>query len=578
MVASAVDVQSERLDDIPVLLHHLVTMGMPAEIDRLWQPHGNWQGLSMGWMATVWLVYIVTQQDHRMNHVRDWVHDRREALSRLIGQEIRETDFTDDRLALVLDWLAQDSVWYPLEAQLSQHTIRVYALQPDIVRLDATVGQVDHDLEGHTLLRVGRTKTGDYDGQFKLMLGALDPLGMPVAVDLAAGDAADDPLYVPVYRRIRQTLGLAGLLYVGDSKMSALETRATIQQGQDFYLTPLALVGETPALLTEGLEQWANGKVAAANLYLPADLPPDPAQAPDPKRAIAQGFETTIQRTAVVDGQPVTWTERLLYVQSFAYRQAQTRAFDQRLSRVEAELRALTPPPGRGRTQYLEEAPLQAAVEQVLAKYQAAAFFGVTLERQERRRQVRAYRGQPARTEVQVRYQVQVTPNAAAIAQARRPLGWRIYATNTPPARLALNGAVLAYRDQYLVERDFARLHGHLGITPLYVQSDGRVCGLVRLLTLALRALVLLEFVARRTLAAAQARLSGIYAGNPKRATARPTAERLLAAFNGITLTTIRQPGGQTIRDLTPLNPVQIEILRLLDMSPAIYTALVVLA
>lgn len=97
--------------------------------------------------------------------------------------------------------------------------------------------------EPHTLFKAGRTKTGDYDTPFKLMLGALDPMGMPLAVDVVSGNQSDDPLYVPVYQRIHQMLDQRGLLYVGNAKMGTLETRAMIQAGDDLYLVPLGWSG-----------------------------------------------------------------------------------------------------------------------------------------------------------------------------------------------------------------------------------------------------------------------------------------------------------------------------------------------
>lgn len=54
-----------------------------------------------------------------------------------------------------------------------------------------------------------------------------------------------------------------------------------------------------------------------------------------------------------------------------------------------------------------------------------------------------------------------------------------------------------------------------------------------------LRLLTLVQFVARRNLAAEGATLSGLYAGAPKKAPARPTAERLLVTFEGVTVYTV---------------------------------------
>jgi len=88
-----------------------------------------------------------------------------------------------------------------------------------------------------------------------------------------------------------------------------------------------------------------------------------------------------------------------------------------------------------------------------------------------------------------------------------------------------------------------------------------------------LRVLTLLEFVARRQLAVEGTKLAGLYAGNPKRENARPTAERLLEAFQAITLTIIEGPQ-QTDRHLSPLSPLQQRILEVLGFASELYTRL----
>ena len=92
---------------------------------------------------------------------------------------------------------------------------------------------------------------------------------------------------------------------------------------------------------------------------------------------------------------------------------------------------------------------------------------------------------------------------------------------------------MLAYRSEYQVERSLGRLKGRpLSLRPMYVQRDDHATGLIRLLSIALRVLTLLEFVVRRRLTAEGTKLHGLYAGNAQRETARPTAERLLEAFD----------------------------------------------
>ncbi len=110
-------------------------------------------------------------------------------------------------------------------------------------------------------------------------------------------------------------------------------------------------------------------------------------------------------------------------------------------------------------------------------------------------------------------------------------------------------------------------------MAPLYVQRDDHRVGLVRLLTIALRVLTLLEGVVRQRLQELKGELSGLYAGNPKRRTNQPTAERLLEAFHEVTLTIVRAPGFIQ-RHITPLSSLQQEILTLLGFTSVIYSQL----
>jgi transposase len=109
-----------------------------------------------------------------------------------------------------------------------------------------------------------------------------------------------------------------------------------------------------------------------------------------------------------------------------------------------------------------------------------------------------------------------------------------------------------------------------LGISPLYVQREDHVCGMLRLLSLALRVLTLVEHVARKNLQTTEEGLDGLYAGNPKRETDKPTTERLLKAFEGIYLNVVQLPD-ETIRYITPLSALQQRILDLLGISSGVY-------
>ena len=46
---------TERVDDIPLLIEQMQRMGLPTLLDNHFPTHGNWTGLSLGWVSTIWL-------------------------------------------------------------------------------------------------------------------------------------------------------------------------------------------------------------------------------------------------------------------------------------------------------------------------------------------------------------------------------------------------------------------------------------------------------------------------------------------------------------------------------------------
>jgi transposase len=126
----------------------------------------------------------------------------------------------------------------------------VYDLQAERVRLDTTTASGDWRVTEDGLLQFGHSKDPRPDRPpVKVLRSVLDPLGWPVATDVVPGQRADDPLDVPAITRVRERVGRRGLLYVGDSTMGALETRASWHAGGDCYLCPLSAVQLPPAVL-----------------------------------------------------------------------------------------------------------------------------------------------------------------------------------------------------------------------------------------------------------------------------------------------------------------------------------------
>jgi transposase len=213
-------------------------------------------------------------------------------------------------------------------------------------------------------------------------------------------------------------------------------------------------------------------------------------------------------------------------------------------------------------------------VEAILTQYRVQGLLAVRSTERIQDRPRRRYGSRPATVCVARDVRVIAVVDRGGVAAAVRRLGWRAAATHAPPAQRSLAQAGRAYRDEYLVERGVGRLKGRpLSLTPMYGERDDHATGLIRLLSVGLRVLTRLEGVVRQRLAAERTLLAGLYTGNPKRATARPTTERLLKHFEGLTLTIIRE-GRRRRYHLTPLSRVQRHLLMLLNFPVDISTGL----
>ncbi len=534
---------------------------------------GLQRGLSWGWTAVIWLAYIVTEGDHRKVSVETYLKGMPHTLSRLTAQGIEPLDFSDDRLSHLLQHLSKPAYWHQIEHDLHARSIEVYPLPQDVIRCDATTVSGDHEGTPGGLFQFGQSQDDPTRPQIKVMIGSLDPLGMPLATDVLSGERADDGLYLPIIERIRNGLQRPGLLFVGDCKMSALATRAYLARHQDFYLSPLPLTGATAeamdAWITKGVMQGERGELARL------------VRTNDRGHTVlaAEGYEC--ERTCEAPdeaGDAAAWPERVLVVRSPMHADQQAAGLEQRLCHAETTLAALTPPRGRGKRQITDEATLLAAIDRVLTAHRVEELLRVTWEKQveQTTHYVGRGRGSMSREKhviQKTRYHItHIARQEDTIAARRQRFGWKAFVTNAAPQRLSLQDAVLCYRNEYRVERIFNRLKSRVHIAPLFVKLNEQIEGLTYLLTLGVRVLTVTEFVLRRSLETAQASLPGLHPENKQKMTDKPTAERILKAFSDISLTIITNAAGEDIlRRLTPLSGLQEDILQRLGLGTTLY-------
>jgi transposase len=552
----------ETVADLPVLWAILQRLDLVACVDRHFPTPLHWKGpLTPGDILALWLLFVLSEGDHCLNHVQTWVADHQSTLTALLGKPVQPRAAHDDRLADWLSRLSQRDPWNALERDLNQQTIRVYQLSNDLIRIDTTTANsYAAVLSEQGLLQFGHSKDDPDLPQFKVAAAVLDPLGLPLTTAVVPGNTADDPLYVPTIRAVQQSLGVGGRTYVGDCKMAALATRAYVASGGDYYLCPLAekqLSREQRRALLQRV--WRGEQVL------------QPVRRPGPEgeaeELVAEGFALDVVLTAAVDEKVVSWTERRWLVRSLSYARAQQEALQRRLAAATAALLEL-PTRKQGKKQLFHAELLQAA-QAIVTREGVAGLLTYEVRALATKRQKRAYGDRPARQEMELSFAIDVQANEAVIEEQQRELGWQVYGTNQ--VGLVLAQVVWAYRGQYRIEDDWSRLKGRsLGLTPLYLQDEERIQGLVYLLSLALRVLTLVEWEVREQLRQEGVKLQGVYAGQPGRKTARPSAELLLRVLKTISVSVVAI-GGEVHVLLSPLTEVQRRLLELWHLPPNLY-------
>jgi transposase len=549
---------TEQINSIPLLIGVIEQMGIRNLIDAHVSPHAFWQGASVGTVVSLWLCHILSQRDHRLVAVRDWVAQRTVTFNTLLDITLRDTDCTDDRLANVLSMLGDDTTQASLDQAMLERWIRVYRLPTDIVRLDSTSISVYHDtVDDESLLHQGHSKDHRPDlRQFKAMLASLDPLGLPLVCQPVAGNRADDGLYVPVYQAAVKALGTSAVLVVGDSKMGALATRGHMVAGQSTYLCAYR-----PPSATEELAIWREQALTRQATWQCLEKI-DPKTGEVLSEVMMDEWERQQSWTHPVTKHTHTWSERVLVARSSAYQAGLRRRRERTLSRLTENLTKLWLPPGRGRKRYGSRQALERVVAERIAQAKLTGVVQTCV----------AQETLPAGTTRWIVSAVWV--NLAAWQALVERLGWQVYVSNTTKAAYEAPTLVAAYHQQVVQERGFSRLKTrHLHIRPVYLRDEKRIAGLLWLLCLALRVLTLTEYRLRTALVQRGEEVVGLNPASRSQSTARPTTERVLDAFTSITLTSIEIEGDR-YHHVTPLNATQRHVLVLLKLPDDLYERL----
>ena len=571
---------AERVDDIPILLGIMQKVGLAEKIDANLNIHGNWQGLSPGTIIEIWLCRMLSEGDHCLSKVEDWVESRLETLSVFYpDDEITRLDFTDDRLGIILDKLSEIGIWSGIETLLNGEILRIYGFAKDkkgnyTIRLDATIGQSHKPEKKGSLFRFGNSK--HHPGhlpQFKLMLAVMDTIvngfAFPLSGIISPGNTADDTLYMPILDQARKSLkgtGIDKLLIVGDKKLGSVDNRAKIVNNGDYYLCPLSKAYvKTPEILSHLEEESKYGNFEI--LYVE-------------KKQVGEGFSYEVELTATIElensqgetiKKKVTWTERRLVVRNDVYIERKRKSILKKIAKAQEALsKLLTARQGKKTPKTKQEA--EEMIASILEKHEVSEFITVKVNEIIEERTIRAYKGKPERKEKQIHLSLDIQILEEQINTYCENEAWCVYATNAPKEQMSINDAIQLYKGQYQIEYRFDGLKNKITrLIPIHLQKENRICALVQLMLMALKIVCLIEVNVAKALQESNDTLQGVYPGNKGRKTNKPTMKLMLKRFEGITLSIIKNKDGTTLVGMTLLDEVQLKILALMGLDPNLY-------
>jgi transposase len=474
----------------------------------------------------------------------------------LLGEAIPRSRFNDDTLGRVLDRLADVGTNTVLGAVMIG-VMKSFDLDMSHVHHDVTSHSVYGDYllyewEGHGqpfVITEGFSR--DHRPDLKQLTHSLLCVdhGIPISSTLLDGNQSDKTInknLIPEMVERMRSLGREDFIYVADSALITEDNLTLIDDWDKGFLFVSRLpmtYGECRAAIEQAVEadQWEEIGVIS-----------DEPEAKNRKPASYRSFETAVTLYGI--------TYRALVVHSDAYDQRRQKRVDKGIAREHKELTRLIK--GLEAIDYACLPDARAAAERI----RPATFHQMAVEIEPR---AHYGKGRPkadgtrALKEITYRLKVALTLNEGAIERLRHEAGCFVLISNTlgqGTGSISARKLLTIYKDQHMVERNFAFLKDPVFVNALFLKSPRRIEALGLVLILALLVWRLMERTMRLTLAATKSKVTGW----EKRQTSRPTSLMLTTKFIGAFVLI----SSGTKRLAKPLAEIQLHYLDLLELTP----------
>jgi transposase len=544
----------------PVVQHFLRRLQLQTFFERFLPPAptGAPEKLSCATTLTALVGHLLLCR-RPLYGLRDWFGRR---VPEHLGLEPADTLLlNDDRIGRALQCLFEADGASLLTA-LVMHVVGEFTIEMTRFHNDSTSitasgrypHQADPEREDRAPLLV-RGHNKDHRPDLKQLLFCVSVSAdgaVPIHFKTYDGNTADDVTHQDTWTFLRQLVGHGDFLYVADCKLCSRDNLNFLAGERGRFLT---VVPRTRKEI-----EWMQNYVQEHAVDWQVVRRQSKERGASKHEVVYEGFEYP-QRC--VDGYRLLWyRSSVKRVEDKAHRVA-------RLEKFRTWYRNFQARPKRRR--FVGEEQALTKGRQVVQEYHVSAWVVPRAEKRVEIREQQMGRGRPgANTQYERReeteYELIFDENPAAIAAAEKYDG--LFCLITNDEKLTLAEALTHYKYQPFLEKRFEQLKTVFEVTPLWLKDPERIAGLLFVYYIVLLVESLIEREVRQRMQTQKLTSLPLYPeGRPSKA---PTAELVLAAFEGLRRHRLFDPDGQLVRTFhDPLSNGARQLLALLGIEPA---------
>jgi transposase len=396
--------------------------------------------------------------------------------------------------------------------------------------------------------------------QLLYILTVTDDGGVPVYFTSASGNTNDDQTHPGTWDLLCQLVGSPDFLYVADCKLASTANLDHIARRGGRFVTLLPGSRREDAEFRRHLRESPQPQTVWQHLY-------------DVTQPTAEAGEQVVDRISVwPEEQTTSEGYRLLWYHSTRKAAVDRAERVQQNDRALTELAALQDRLHGPRTRFRQRAKVDQAVAEILAKHQVEGWVQVRIREEEPAHYRPLTRGRPGKNtryvrEVETRFDLSALVDAARLEQAA--LGDGVSPLITNQRQLSAAELHRAYKRQPFLEKRFSQFKTDFTVAPVYLKEVSRIQGLLAVYFLALLVQTLLEREVRQAMQRERVEHLPLY--GEQRDCRRPTTRKLIDAFEPIQRHVLTLPGDRQEVLRTQFSPLQLQILKLLNIPAANY-------